>query len=124
MKLVQPIQERESFFNGWETDNACYRFDCPHCSSKLNIKFKQMLDAAWGWQERTPGQTRNALASIFKIDLSDRNIGSGMKAVVETECPNCRRPTFTFFWFHEYRHSCYDISLRASAIQETEQAAP
>ena len=80
-----------------------------------------MLHAAWGWQDRTPDETRNALALIFKIDLSDRNIGSGMNAVVETACAKCKRTTFTYFWFHEYRHSCYDIAMRASAIQETEQ---
>jgi hypothetical protein len=124
MKLVQRLRERESFFNGWKIEKATYKFQCSHCGSNLNIKFKQMLDAAWGWQERTPDETRKALALIFEIDLTGRNSGSGMDAVVESECAKCKRTTFTFFWFDEYRQSCYDISLRGSAVQESESLHP
>ncbi len=123
MKITKPLKERESFFNGWETDKATYKFDCSNCGCEEAITFKQILDAAWGWQERTPEEKRNALAKVFEIDLSDSNISSGMKAVVETECAKCKQATFTYFWFNEYRHSCYDISFRASAIQDTEQGA-
>jgi sarcosine oxidase delta subunit len=121
MKLIQPLKERPSFFDGWETEKATYTFECPHCGSEEKIEFKEMLEAAWGWQERATEKKRKELAEVFKINLSDRNIGHGMKSVVESICSKCARPTYTFFWFQEYRHSCYDISLRASAIENTEQ---
>ena len=121
MKLIQPLKERTSFFDGAETANATYWFECPHCGSEEKIEFKDMLEAAWGWEEMMPKKKQIELAKVFQIDLSDRSIRHGMKSVVESICSTCENPTYTFFWFQEYRHSCYEISLRASAIENTEQ---
>jgi len=119
MKLIQPLKERPPFFDGWKTKKATYKFECPHCGSEEKIEFKEMTEAAWRWEERATENKRRELAEVFKIDLSDRYIGQGMTSVVESICSKCANPTYTYFWFNEYRNSCYAISLRASAIENT-----
>tara|TARA_B110000003_G_C16560758_1_gene500319 strand:- start:170 stop:556 length:387 start_codon:yes stop_codon:yes gene_type:complete len=123
MKIILPVKERKSYFNGWETEKATYEFECPQCSAKKKIEFKEILDAAWGWHERTKEPKRSLLAKTFGIDLTDRSIRNGMHAVVTTSCSECGIDIYTFFWFQEYRHSCYDISVRALATNRAEPVA-
>jgi hypothetical protein len=119
MKIVEPVQERHAFFNGWETEGAFYDHVCNQCHTKNRIVFKDILDAAWGWREKTNPKHRKMIADIFKIDLANRSIGSGMDAIVTKKCNECDATYYVFFWFYEYRHSCYDISLRGIAKNNT-----
>jgi hypothetical protein len=118
MKLFQPIKEREPFFTGWETKLAVFDTGCPHCKSRLEVKFKEMLDAAWGWSDRMDSSLRDPLAKIFGIDVSNRSIGNGMPGVVVRECPQCRTCSYFYFHFRETSNSVYSISLRAAATEE------
>ena len=123
MKLITPSQVRRPFFDGWETDRATYRFPCDSCGSDIAVTFTEMLQAAWGWKDKTAEPERTTLAAIFHIDLARRSIADGMDAVVRSSCPNCGAVYFSHFWFHEYRHSAYQISLRAIASNATTNVA-
>lgn len=120
MKIVEPVKERPSFFNGWETEAATYSVSCSRCGKPIPTVFKEMLDGAWGWKERLPPGERQDVADTFGINLSNRSIGNGMSAIVKKKCESCGTTHYIYFWFHEYRHSCYDISLRGLAQMETE----
>ena len=120
MKIIEPIKERPAFFNGWETDKAVCDLICSQCNQQARITFKEMLDAAWRWKERMEITERTAVADAFGIDLRNKSIGTGMTAIVTKTCTGCGATHYAFLWFHEYRHSCYDISLRASAKKNTE----
>jgi hypothetical protein len=74
-----------------------------------------MLDAAWSWREKMKEEDRVAVAQLFGIDLANRSIADGMDAVVEKVCAPCGSHNLLHFRFHEYRHSCYEISTRAIA---------
>ena len=124
MKIIEPIKERTSFFNGWETDKAFYDLICSQCNQPSRITFNEMLDAAWGWIESMEINERKSVADTFGINLQNKFIGNGMTAVVTKVCPSCGAVHYVFLWFHEYRHSCYDISLRAIAKMSTEQGVP
>ena len=124
MKIIEPIMERPSFFNGWETDKAFYDLICSQCNQPSRITFKEMLDAAWGWIERMEITERTSVADAFGIDLQNKYIGNGMTAIVTKICASCGATHYVFLWFDEYRHSCYDISLRAIAKKSTEQGVP
>jgi hypothetical protein len=123
MKIIKPLQERSSFFDGWETDKAVYNLVCVHCKADNLILFKEMLDAAWGWVEKTEPNERQLVANIFKINLENKSIRSGQHCVVAKKCHECGAQYYAFFWFNEYRNSCYDISLRGIAEKNTEQGA-
>ncbi|MFO8009652.1 MAG: hypothetical protein R6U89_02455 [Dehalococcoidia bacterium] len=115
MKIIEQVKEREPFFDGWETEKVGFTFRCDHCRTSCIISFKEILDAAWGWKESMAVDQKKAVALAFGIDLDNRNIGNGMNAVVTKVCANCKKTFYVFFWFHEYRHSCYQISLRGLA---------
>lgn len=55
------------------------------------------------------------LAELFDIDLWNKFIGNGMDAVVLIKSSNYEGVTNTYFCFHEYSHSYYQISLRGLA---------
>lgn len=115
MKIVDPVKTREPFFDGWETEKVKHRFACASCGARECINFKPILDAAWGWKERTESPIKIKLAELFSIDLKNKYIGNGMDAVVTTKCSHCEEITYTYFWFNEYRHSCYQITYLGSA---------
>ncbi len=123
MKLITPSKTRRPFFDGWETDNATYRFSCDSCRSDILVTFSEMLQSAWGWKEKTAKSDRMTLAAIFHIDLARRSIADGMDAVIRSSCPSCGAVYFSHFWFHEYRHSAYQISLRAIAFDTSKGVA-
>lgn len=120
MTIIEPVKKRPSFFNGWDTESATYDFVCSACGDLTHVAFKEMLDAAWGWQEMFRPSERQFIAGIFGIDLSNKSIGNGMSAIVTKQCASCEVIHDIYFWFHEYRHSCYDISLRGIARRTTE----
>jgi hypothetical protein len=122
MILCQPIKERLPFFQGWDTESAVFDTGCPHCKERLQVKFKEMLDAAWGWKDRMDEQLRDPLAKIFEINLSNRSIAMGMPGVVVRTCPNCQKSSYFYFHFNETSNSVYSISLRAAATEEPNQA--
>lgn len=115
MKLLEPVKTRKPFFDGWETDKVKFTFTCSSCGTNASIDFKNILDAAWSWKDKTEAPIKNELAELFGIALTNKSIGNGMDAVVSSKCLNCRQITYTYFWFHEYRNSCYKIALRGSA---------
>lgn len=119
MTIIEPVKTRKPFFDGWETDQVCYVHACHRCAAKAKIGFREIHAAAWGWRENTEEQLRSSLASHFGIDLSSKYIGNGMDAVVLSQCQKCSDTNFIYFWFHEYRHSCFEISLRGSAASHT-----
>jgi hypothetical protein len=119
MTTLEPIKAREPFFDGWETDKVTHTFSCHACGAEVSVGFGDMHHAAWGWRERTEPQLRSSLATHFGIDLTNKYIGDGMDAVVVAHCPKCGGKTYLYFWFHEYRHSCYQISLRGAAADDT-----
>ena len=119
MTTIQPVKTRKPFFDGWETDKVHYTFSCYSCGTDATIGFKDMLHAAWGWKENTEPELRASLATHFGIDLTNKYIGEGMNAVVISQCSKCSRRTFIYFWFHEYRNSCYQISLRGLSSDDT-----
>jgi len=119
MTTIEPVKMRKPFFDGWETDKVRYAFSCYSCGTEATIGFKNILEAAWGWKEKTELQLRSSVASHFGIDLGNKFIGDGMDAVVISQCSKCSRRTFVYFWFHEYRHSCYQISLRGLSSNDT-----
>jgi hypothetical protein len=121
MIIIEPVKERPAFFNGWETDKAFFDLICSQCKQPARICFKEMLDAAWGWKERMELTERQAVADAFGIDLGNKSIGNGMTAIVTKTCDGCGATHHAFMCFHEYRHSCYDISLRAIGKGNTEQ---
>ena len=121
MKIIESIKERKSFFNGWETENAFYDLICSQCKQPARITFKEMLDAAWGWIERMEITERTSVSAAFGIDIRNKSIRDGMTAIVTKTCSGCGATHYAFLWFNEYRHSCYDISLRAIAMKTTEQ---
>ena len=123
MKLYQQIKDRQPFFTGWDTKSAVFDSGCPHCAAKLQVKFKEMLDAAWGWQDRIDQRVRESLAEVFGINLSNRSIGSGMPGVVVKTCQDCGAKAYFFFNFLETSNSVYSISLRAAAINESDADA-
>jgi len=123
MKLIVPPQVRPPFFDGWETERATYRFACDACNSDIRVTFPELLQAAWGWKDKTAEPERTTIAATFHIDLTRRSIADGMDAVVRSSCPNCGAVYFSHFWFHEYRHSAYQISLRAIASHATPKVA-
>lgn len=115
MKIVEPVSVRDPFFDGWDTQNVKHSFDCSSCGAMGNVDFKHILSAAWNWREKTEVAVKLKLSSLFDIELENKFIGNGMDAVVATKCLNCGNITYTYFWLHEYRHSCYQISFRGSA---------
>jgi hypothetical protein len=117
MKIVLEYKERPAFFNGWKTEDATYRFSCAACGAKIAIGFSEMLNAAWSWKEKAEEVEKQSLAQVFHIDLARRSIASGMDAVVRSSCPKCEAVYFAYFWFHEYRNSCYSISIRSIATR-------
>jgi hypothetical protein len=118
MILYQPIKERLPFFQGWDTKSAVFDTGCPHCKERLQVKFKEMLDAAWGWQDRMDEELRDPLAKIFEINLSNRSIAMGMPGVVSRTCTSCHISSYFYFHFNETSNSVYSISLRAAATEE------
>lgn len=112
MTTIEPVEAREPFFDGWETGTCCYTYRCRSCGTEVTIGFSEINDAAWGWREKTEGRLRSTLAAHFRIDLGDTYIGNGMDAVVVSPCPKCAHTTCVYFWVNEYRHSCYQVSLR------------
>ena len=118
MRIVEPLKEREPFFEGWQTDEGSFTYPCPGCALDQTIGFTEILKAAWGWRERTGEPLRSELAKQFRINLSDRSIGNGMDAVVDRACPQCAANVFVCFSFLETSNSVYRISL--SAIAENE----
>lgn len=122
MILFQPIKDRLPFFQGWDTESAVFDTGCPHCKERLQVKFKEMLDAAWGWQDRMDEQLRESLATIFEINLSNRSIAMGMPGVVSLTCPNCHKSSYFYFHFNETSNAVYSILLRAAATEEPTQA--
>jgi hypothetical protein len=118
MKTIEPFRLREPFFDGWKTDKVRYPFSCPSCDKGKDIRFAEICEAAWGWRERTEVRLRSSIASHFGIDLTSRYIGDGMDAVIASKCVRCNQVTYVYFWFHEYRNSCYEISLRGIAIDD------
>ena len=115
METLEETRRRRPFFDGADTERASYDLRCDKCDAIINVRFKQMLDAAWGWREKTNSSLASRIAKQFRIDLENKSIRGGMDAVVSCRCPNCGRKLFGCFWFHEYRHSCYAISLRGVA---------
>lgn len=115
MKIIETVKARKPFFDGWETEKVKHTFTCSSCGAEGCINFKLILDAAWDWKERTESPVKIKLAELFDIDLKNKFIGNGMDAVVSTKCSNCEGITYTYFYFHEYRNSCYQIAFRGSA---------
>ena len=118
MILTQPIKSREPFFTGWDTDSAVYDSGCPHCKVRLQITFKEMLNAAWGKQDRLDELCVENLAKLFDISLSNISMDKGMPFVVARTCKNCNKISFFHFDFRETSNSVYSISLRAAAVEE------
>lgn len=118
MQLYEVVKDREPFFTGWETESAIFDTRCPHCKANIQIKFKEMLDAAWGWQDRLNPRLLKPLASVFNINLSNRSIVNGMPGVVASECLDCGICSFFYFNFRETSHSVYSISLRGAATEK------
>jgi len=119
MTVIEPVANRAPFFDGGETNNVKYVFSCPSCGTESIVVFKDMLQAAWGWREKTERNLRLSIACHFGINLNNNSIGSGMDAVVVSQCSKCSEQTFIYFWFHEYRNSCYRISLRGLAFNNS-----
>ena len=115
MKLVLASEERPPFFDGWKTDEAIYSSACDSCGREMTVHFPAMLDAAWSWREKMKEVDRAAVARVFRIDLANRSIAKGMDAVVDQVCSHCGSRHLLHFHFHEYRHSCYEISIRGIA---------
>lgn len=115
MKIIDSVSKRKPFFDGWETEKVKHNFSCASCGARESIIFKSILDAAWGWKERTEAYVCIELAELFGIDLKNKFIGNGMDAVVTTKCSHCDEITYTYFLFNEYRHSCYQITYLGSA---------
>lgn len=119
MNTIEPVRTREPFFDGLETGMVHQSYSCPSCGSDVKIGFTDIHHAAWNWRDETEHRLRASLAAHFGIDLTNMYIGDGMDAVVAAQCPRCARTMYVYFWFHEYRHSCYQISLRGVVINET-----
>jgi hypothetical protein len=119
MRTIEPVREREPFFDSWETKKFHYAFSCSSCGTEAAIEFDEILESAWGWKENTEQHLKWAIASHFGIDLTNKYIDLGMDAVVVWQCAKCSHKTFVYFWFHEYRNSCYQISLRGLSSDET-----
>ena len=111
MKIIEPTKDRSSFFNGSETIKVKYKFVCSQCRKKSIINFKQILDAAWGWVDKFESEELNKIADTFDINLNNRSIADGMTAIIKHHCA-CGAEHYIYFWFDEYRNSCYDISLK------------
>ena len=118
MKLILPPLVRRPFLDGEDPTHATYRFSCGSCHSAITITFSEILHAAWGWKDKTAEPERTTLAAMFHIDLARRSIADGMDAVVRSSCPKCGAVHFSHFWFHEYRNSVYQISIRAIAFHD------
>ena len=118
MRIIESVKEREPFFDGWETDKAVFNYSCDQCKASIVISFKDMLNAAWGWIEKTKEDQKTAIAAAFGIDLEDKFIGNGMSSVVTKVCPKCNQTHHIFFWFHEYRNSCYRIVFKGLAVED------
>ena len=120
METLEETQKRRPFFDGADTERATYSLRCDQCGTTIKVRFKQMLDAAWGWRDRTDPDLASRIAKQFRIDLKNTSIRGGMDAVVSCKCPNCGRKLYGYFWFPEYRHSCYEISMYGIAADASE----
>ena len=116
MKLVEPLLDRPPFFDGWETQNAGFQFRCGDCATLQQIGVLHIAEAAWSWRNQFEEPLRSEIAGCFQINLNNTSIASGMDAVVRVLCEKCSRCSFDFFWINEYRHSCYQDSLKAIAV--------
>ena len=53
METLEETRKRRPFFDGADTERASYSLRCDQCGTTIKVRFKQMLDAAWGWRDRT-----------------------------------------------------------------------
>ena len=111
MKTILELEEREPYFNGWETDGANYTFSCQSCKSEHEVVFDEILKAAWGWSSNMEQERTKAIAKHFRINLNNKSIQHGMDAIVPYKCESCGIDYLAYFWLDEYLHSCYELSL-------------
>lgn len=113
-----PSAVRQAYFDGWQTAEAIYEFDCARCGASVQIPFIDVLHGAWGWKERLDPLDAQDVTSHFALTGSCLALDGGWPSVCFPVCAACGTRFAFYADFQEYHHSVYRIVAQALSVCE------
>jgi hypothetical protein len=112
---LTPSASRRPYFEGWNTQEADYRFQCVDCKSSVAVPFKDVVAGAWGWRDRLGDADSAAVTAHFGLKKGSQALRGGWPSISFATCSECQTRYVFYADIDEVSNSVYQVVAQGAS---------